>query len=280
MRNNSEVFNSEFQKTMYKRKAMTGGVNIRRIWTPYDDTVTSIDLRRERVYLKGITDEYYGKLNKEIAVLLSRPKLKRRKFNHKGKFMFDNAGNWVMEDVSVPNGCVAVLSTRRIGVPNLYKSKEGFSYVDYIESKSDKTRVRYIYIIPKVYCYRINRTALVISADKLHKYYSGIKVALQCGEYVYVHVIPFKPSNVDRTYKVLCTKTGTDYTTETNILFTEWVRKGIVFDKKLCDLAEPVGNKVNVAYEFFDSTLDEFDPFSNGGRSLAECKEEEIDFGV
>lgn len=52
LRNNSEVFNSEFQKTMYKRKAMTGGVNIRRIWTPYDDTVTSIDLRRERVYLR------------------------------------------------------------------------------------------------------------------------------------------------------------------------------------------------------------------------------------
>lgn len=268
-----EIFYKEFNQMLSQRKAQSGVLNLYELSVPDEIKSNTISLN-EKVYIDGISDEYYSKLNNTEAILLSRPSLNRRKFDYKGEFIKKD-GNYVLEEVDVKSGCVAIVSDEKLGVPLKYKPEDSFIYVDVMnKQKEDGTRVvKYIYILPKKYCYKLNQVALVISINKMRVYYSGISMALQNGNVVYLYTIPYKPSKSERSYRCLGTKTELDFSEELNALKEHWLEGGVLFKSEYCELYEGVRGRDNVAYEQFPQVLDSYVRY-NPNKSLADTKDE------
>lgn len=268
-----EMFYREFNQMLSQRKAQLGVVNLYDLALPESVANSTIDTH-DKVYISGIDDEYYSKLNGTEAILLSRPNLKRRKFDYKGEFIKKD-GNYVFEEVDVHNKCVAVVSNTKLGVPLKYKPKEDFTYVDIIDKeKEDGSRdIRYIYIVPKKYCYKLNQVALVLSLNKMRVYYSGIGMALQSGTVVYLYTIPYKPSKSERSYRCLGTKTELDFSQELTDIRDFWLKNNMLFDYASCELPEGVRGRSNVAYEEFPQVLESYIRY-NPEKSLADVKDE------
>lgn len=209
------------------------------------------------VLLRGIKEQYYSLLNNSESMLWTRPDLKKRKFNSNGEFLRDANGSVLSEDIPLPHGCVAVISSIKINVPLSYKPTDAFQYVDYISS--DKTKsVMYIYIVPKTYCYKLNQTALVLSSKSLRSYYDGIKLYLQNGHPVYMCVVPYNPVGAEKSYRVLATKTSLDFKSEVNEVLALWEKSGVIFPRCLTSLSEPVKGVENCGYQLLNPVLDEY----------------------
>lgn len=268
-----EIFYKEFNQMLSQRKAQCGVVNLYDLVLPPDVSSGKIDTH-EKVFIKGIDDEYYSKLNNTEAILLSRPNLKRRKFDYKGEFIKKD-DNFVFEEVDVHTGCVAVVSSEKLGVPLKYKPKDDFTYVDVISKVKDNGErdIRYIYILPKKYCYKVNQVALVISLNKLRVYYSGIGMALQNGNVIYLYTIPYKPSKSEHSYRCIGTKTDLDFSQELKSIKDFWCKNNILFDYASCELVEGVKGRNNVAYEEIPQVLEGYTRY-NPNKSLADTKEE------
>lgn len=266
-----EMFAKEFKNMLSQRKAYSGVVGLYDLQLPKELDNRKIETHN-KVLIHGVSDEYYSKLNDTEAVLMSRPDLKRRKFDYKGEFIRDKkTDEFITEEVDVPRNCVAIVSSEKIGVPLKYKPKEDMIFVDVIEK--DANDIRYIYIIPKKYCYKLNQTALVISHNKMRVYYNGMGLALQNGNVIYLYTIPYKPSNSERSYRVICTKTGLDYSAELNSIRDFWLKNGVLFDYQMCSLEDGVKGRNNVAYEDLPQVLDNYIRY-DPEKSLADVKED------
>ena len=170
-----EIFYKEFMNMLSKRKSMSPVLDLNKLILP--PNIGSIS-NYDKVYIRGIQDDYYSKLNNTEAILLSRPNLRRRKFDYKGELIRKN-DDYVYEEVDIPNTCVAIVSNIRLGVPLKHKPSEKFIYVDAIEKESDgKKDIRYIYILPRIYCFKLNQVALVLSLNRIRNYYNGMSIAL------------------------------------------------------------------------------------------------------
>lgn len=268
-----EIFYKEFNQMLSQRKAQCGVVGLYDLVLPDDVANGKIDTH-EKVFINGITDEYYSKLNNTENILLSRPNLKRRKFDYKGEFIKKD-DNFVYEEVDVHTGCVAIISKEKLGVPLKYKPNDDFTYVDMISKATESGEVdrRYIYILPKKYCYKLNQVALVISLNKMRVYYNGISMALQNGNVIYLYTIPYKPSKSERSYRCIGTKTSLDFSQELNSIRDFWLKNNILFDYQSCELYEGVKGRSNVAYEEFPQVLESYIRY-NPDKSLADVKEE------
>lgn len=268
-----EIFYKEFNQMLSQRKAQCGVVGLYDLVLPDDVANGKIDTH-EKVFINGITDEYYSKLNNTENILLSRPNLKRRKFDYKGEFIKKD-DNFVYEEVDVHTGCVAIISKEKLGVPLKYKPNDDFIYVDMISKATESGEVdrRYIYILPKKYCYKLNQVALVISLNKMRVYYNGISMALQNGNVIYLYTIPYKPSKSERSYRCIGTKTSLDFSQELNSIRDFWLKNNILFDYQSCELYEGVKGRSNVAYEEFPQVLESYIRY-NPDKSLADVKEE------
>jgi hypothetical protein len=216
------------------------------------------------VYLRGISDEYYGKLNKTEAVLVGKTQLKRHKFNAKGEYLKDQTGKDIFEDVPVPHDCVAVVSEVKLGVPLKYKSEKNF---DFVTVTKFNNKAGFVYIIPKKYCVHLNKVALILSANRLRSYYYGLEIMLQNGHTLYLHVVPFRGNNQDKGQRVLCVKSVNNFSAELKTLIEWWVTKRVIYPMKLTALAESVNGVNNVAYRELGNTCADFEKF---GSALAE----------
>lgn len=243
---------------MNKRCAVTGNFGLYDIEVPvFSEDVST----REMCYIKGISEQYYNILNDSEAMIWSHGKLSRREFDSSGNFIKDKDGNYKVKGVTLPHNCIAVMSDLQIGVPTRFKSKEDFCYVDYVQRKKPNAEIetKYVYIIPREYCYKLNQTALVLSYTKLRSYYAGSSVALTNGYVLYMYVIPYRPTtNRHHSYRVLCTKTSIDYQKEIDECIKFWSSKGMLFPYEYCELSEGVKGKSNVAYEILPDVLSEF----------------------
>lgn len=271
-----EIFYKEFKAMMQERKALSGSININDIPLPESFVKSHIVSKKKKVIIRGIQDEYYNKLNNTEVILWSRPKLESRKFGHDGQFLYDKDGHVLKKEVTLPHNCVAIISDKSIGVPLKFKTKEDFRYVDYIEHKIDEehSEYRFIYIIPRHYCYELNQLALVLSFNKLKNFYWGIEVAFQSGHTVFMYVMPYRVTTADVPYRVLMTGTNFD---DFNIAIGEineyWMKLNILFNREECELVDSVKGRSNAAYMDLDPTLDEYTKF-NPEKSLADASEE------
>ena len=262
-----EMFYREFKNTVQVRAGITN-IKLSDLGIPRGVARRSIISKSKMVLIGGIKDDYYSALNNTENIFLSRPNLKRRKFGANGKFIVKN-GNYVYEDVALPHGCVAILSDVKIGVPLKYTPREKFDYIDYIEKSG---RVKYIYIVPKQYCYKLNQTALVFSFRPLRSYYDGLSIYTQSGLLIYMYVIPYNPTGVaNKPYRVIMTRTDLQYKDFVNAIITAWEKYKVVFNRKLTQLSEPIRGVDNVGFKVFSPTLENF--IRHDEHSLAESKE-------
>lgn len=259
---NEEIFYKEFNQMVYQLKANNGVLDLNTIPLP------SLPFRveqREQVVIGNIEVDYYSKLNDSEALLWSNGQLKRRKFDYKGEFMKDKNGNQIFTDVTLPHNCVAVISPIQIGVPLKFKTEEHFEFVDTINRNNpDGTKTPYyIYIIPRKYCFKLNQVALVINTNKMRVYYDGLGITLRNGNTVYLYTIPYKPTQQQKGYRVLHTKTTNDFSAELVAIRDYWLEKGYMFNPAKCVLNEGVKGRENVALQLMPTVLDEyirFDP--------------------
>lgn len=253
---NEEIFFKEFNQMMQQLKGYNGYKDLSEIPLPSTLQLTGA-LNHDRVRITGINDEYYKALNDTEAMLWDKGALNRRKFDHRGEFMKDKQGNFLLEDVVVPQKCLAIVSDVKLGVPNGYSNKEGFTYVDYIQKDS---LVKYIYIVPRKYLYKIKLTALVLSWYRLRSYYSGIQVSLTNGHILYMYVIPYRKSLTQRA-RVLTCKDSVDYTAETDAILNYWVSNKIMFNPKDCIMSEYVRGRENMAFMLIDGVIEDYTPY-------------------
>lgn len=249
-----DIFVREFNLMMRQRKAIYGTPSLSSLPMPEDAGILGVS-KLERVYIKGITSEYFSKLNDSQCSLLVRPKLRRRKYDYTGKFI-RKGDNYQYEEITVPRTHVGVVSESSIGLPNSYKPKDGSFYVDYVENSSQGKR--YIYVVPRNVCYRVNQTALVASWTKLTRaYYYGISCSLATGNILYMYIIPYKPSNADRNYRVVTT--GTNPKQLASIMYSIrcfWEKRGYMFNVESCKL--DIGEFANTASTYFEGTLGDY----------------------
>lgn len=272
---NEELFFKEFNTMVLSLRAYNGPVNI------YDMPLPDIHFHRELheiAYIQGINTEYYNKLNDSEALIWKEGKLKRRKFDYRGEYMLDAEGNVLTEEVTLPQDCIAVVSEIQIGVPYKFKTEEPFAYVDMVK-RNDK--IYYVYIVPKKYCYKINQTALVLNTNKMRVYYQGIGLTLKNGSVIYLYVIPYKPTQKEKGYRVLCSHTDVDYTNEFVAIRDYWLQNNYMFNPALCNLYEGTKGRNNAAMIEFPTVLDEYERFNmEKPMSVDTLDEFELDDGI
>ena len=272
---NEELFFKEFNAMVLALKAYNGPVNI------YDIPLPDIEFRREYhdiAFIQGIETEYYEKLNNTEALIWKDGKLKKRKFDYKGEYILDKEGNVVIEEVTLPQDCIAIISEIQIGVPYKFKSNEPFAYVDMVK-RDDK--VYYVYIVPKKYCYKVNQTALVINTNKMRVYYQGIGLVLKNGTTIYLYVVPYKPTQKEKGYRVLCSHTNTDYSNEFVAIRDYWLQNNYMFNPTLCNLYEGTKGRTNMALIEFPTVLDAYERFNiEKPMSNDSLDEFDIDYGI
>lgn len=247
-------FYKEFIQTMRERKAYIGAFNLQSLFIP-EQLSTEVP-KTETIMLRGIRVEHYSSLNNTECLRIGRANLVRRLYNSKGEFKRDSNGNLLTEEVDVPHGSIAILSDVNIHVPAAFK-EDGFNYVDYLERqlKDGKIKRSYIYIIPKRYCYRVNKVALIVANNKQTQTYAGYHVYLQNGHDIYLQVVPFKPSSSKNAGKrVISLKNSIDFEKEMTYLLKAWIQKKIIFDPRYFEVE---GCKVgNLVFEPITANLD------------------------
>lgn len=274
-----EIFFKEFNAMMYQRKGATGQVNLNDIPLPNGAEKHLFVETRDKVRIIGIQEEYFSKLHDTEALLWGRKQLYRRKFDYQGKFLVGKDGKYELQEVTCPQECVAVISKESIGVPNTFKSKEQSCYVDMITRKTPNgEQHRFVYVIPKKYCYKIKQTALVLSWNKLRRFYQGIGLAMQNGSTLYMYVIPYNPNSTVHNYRVLHCKTSVDYTHEITVIKDFWIKTGVIFDPAQCQLLDFVKGRENMAYFTLDSTEDMYEVFDASKPLGTEDMLEDVEF--
>lgn len=268
-----ELFAKEFRATSQQRAGISGALSLYSLPLP-ESFSGKVEMTR-KVIVNGINDQYYSKLNKTECIHWTKPNLRRRRFGSDGQYIKGADGKVIADAVTLPQNCAAVVSTTRLAVPLKYKPKEAFDYVDFMSKKRPDGSVerRFVYIVPKCYCYAVNQLALVLSLNKLRTFYYGQAMVLQSGHTVYMYVIPFKPSTVERSYRILKTKTRNDFGAEIDEIMKYWLGHNILYPIELTSLSEPVKGMMNVAYHVLSDTQDEFVRF-DPNKSLADTAEE------
>jgi hypothetical protein len=268
-------FYKEFKQMMNERKSLMGAFNLQNLMIPED--MEMVIPNAESILIRRIPEdiEYYSKLNNTECLRIGRVALKRRMFNSKGEFKTNEDGSFQYEEVPVPRTSIAVFSNVKINVPYSYK-KDGFGYVDYIDrSTKGKTVRSFMYIIPKNYCYKLNKVALEASLNRQRQSYEGYRVALQNGQYIYLQVTPFKFTDKRNAgEKFLVVKNSTNFSEELTHLLEFWIENNIIFNPQLCQLE---GCQVgNCAVETLAVNLDFYEMFDRE-HSLADAKEMNVD---
>lgn len=261
MTNLDDLFLKEFTLMMRQLKGINGNMNLLDLKVPQEVSDKYIIETHEKVFVDSISDEFYSRLNGSVAHVWSRPDLKRRKFDSKGNFIKDKNGNYVLEDVTLPHSCLALVSDRAIGVKTKYKPKEDFVYVDIVPWKlGNQTVKRYVYIVPRKYCHKVNQTAIAISLNKMtREFYSGFSAALVNGSTVFVYVMPYKPSTAHRAYRVLATGDNPEALFEAAYnIYKHWIDTGVAFNPDACEIPMSDRGRDNAAKEDLVGLLDSY----------------------
>lgn len=280
MKTIDNVFYRDFRDMMNTRRGITT-FNYVDIPLPELKTMLNGTPKGYMATVKGIKEPFFERLNGEEVQLVGRTTLKKRQVLSDGSFRKDSKENFVYTQIPVKHDCVAILSRRSVGLKRFvevngmkkeHKVSEGFRYVDYIETENGR---KYIYIVPKTFVYRLSLCALVLTPNKHRVYYKGCKLALQNGNYIYLHVIPFK-FRENLSYRVLGVKAGFDFDTEVNQILRFWTEIGVIFDPKLTALEGTVSGVTNLGIMDLEGTcsLEDYVPYTV---SLADEKEERFE---
>lgn len=242
------IFYREFMETMRINRARFQEPKVMEF--PIPESVSSPAIVSDKILIKGLSEEYYSKLNGAECYLFRNPKLVRRKFNSKG-FIKEN-GAYVYEPVPVPRGMTVILSPTNVRVPYGFQSKVQCEYVDFGNVRGRKF---YIYIVPKDNCYIINQVALVLSARPLRNHYGGVSFYTWTGYMFYLYLVPYKPDHGSK-YRVLRTRESLNFP-EMRVLIEYWVKETILPNPRLTEV-DPLVGVSNCTLRQISGTLDDY----------------------
>ena len=230
MRTLEDVFVREFRTSV-----SAGYKDIYNI--PLPEVSKSWEVSGTEVYaIKGIEDEYYGKLNKSMVKKLPKGfEAKRRVIDKVNRtYKKDEKGNYIYSDYKVPSGSLVITSEINIELPysRYIKDMEGYGYIDFINKDG---KVLYMYAIPKEVLYKVNQTALAISVKNM-KNYNGMGLVSWNNGTIYIHVIPYSPNSQYIGSKILKTGFSLNYKSEVDALVEFWQAQNLIPDIKLCGL--------------------------------------------
>lgn len=273
MQSLDEIFYKEFTNMMNSLKGINGQCSLTDIALPPEAEGRFFIEKKQKVLIRGITEDYYNKLNESEVLLWGSSAMRRRKYDYKGEFITDKDGRYILQDVPCPNDCVGIISTQSIGVPAKYRSKDSCQYVDMVSKRGadGKMMHRFVYIVPKKFCYQIKQTALVLSWNKLRRFYSGNMLSMQNGSYLYLYIVPYNPSSQVHSYRVLHCKTSVDYSAEISLLKNYWIENNIIFNPAWCQLDDFFRGRENMAYLPLNGTEDIYERFDES-RPLGEVE--------
>ena len=302
MPNLDDMFIQEFKTMMNQRKAMTGPISVHpqknsnnqviKDDFPISSQILSKQtiMKTNLVYIQGIEDEYYSKLNGLTCMLLTKVRLERKKIDYKGNYILDKNGNIEKERVPVSQGCVAVIAEIPIGVTTAYErsNKSECKYVDTIEKTiNGVNRTLFIYIIPKKYCYMVNQSALILTTTKLGensvkgRFYFGLEMAMTNGYYAYMYVIPYNPIR-QAGYRIIATGTKPENLLKVaSEVYKFWIVKGVVFFEGACETPNSEKGIENVAKRNILGNITEYEyhsPTALDNESLVDLDITNTDF--
>ena len=261
----NKLFVQEFKQMMTDRFNMYGTDKrflINNLPLPH---IASLKLDKENgAYVKGISEPYFDKLNKTVVNVEKRQAWTKKEYDQYGKVLMRN-GKPVLKDITIPMDSIVVSTTVNIELPNVktigvskrkYVPSDGYLYVDYEIKNGVKV---FYYAIPKVYVYKLNLCALILTKNTYRRAYKGYKIALQNGSYIYIYVIPYNPNRAV-SYRLLGIKASPNFNNEIKTIVQWWQRQNVTFNYDLC----MVENN-NIAYSFIDGVVnvDDYKPYGD-----------------
>lgn len=265
-----------------------------------------------RYKVSKIQKPYFSELND--TYVYTYPGKVRRRLYLNGEVLQNKDGSVKYQDVTVPNSCVAVLSTKNIhlrnyvevdGVQTEVRACNEYQYVDYYdltltrsEPKTDgsghrtteETQRYYIYIIPKEFLSPLDRMCLIASMTPRNAYYDGMRVTTRKGQLLYLYITIFDKKysksieGYEQTYRVLGLnplgmESGFDslqYLRKMrDTLLNLWCQVGLIFPPFLTQLSEPVKDIVNLAYKYEGNKKLDVTDFEIRHISIEELESEE-----
>ena len=163
--------------------------------------------------VSGIPEDtqYFNELNNEIVFKTPKGwKPGKRKYSViNGGFERNKDGSYKIYPVNKATGSILICTTKNLKIPYNYKSKRGYSYVDFYEDEETNKRI-FIYEVPKKFVFRIEQLALVLTKKTQLKSYEMVTYhSWQYGK-ISLAVIPYSPNKdyVTSSTKVLATAYG------------------------------------------------------------------------
>ncbi|MGV3076337.1 hypothetical protein ACEE21_14735 [Clostridium baratii] len=235
------VFIKEFKRAM--RNSLVSK-NIYKV--PLPDEVGSWEVSNSDMYaVRGIPSEsagLYSNLNRSLVKKVpSGVSVRKRKIDLVNRnFAKNSNGDYIYEDVKIPQGSIAVVSKVNLNLPYKYRTSDtGFGYVDFVMNGDTK---EFLYYIPKKYLYVTNQTALALSVKNMKNYYGKGYLTWQFGT-IYLHVIPYKHTRNYVGTKILKTSHTLNYEKEVKRLVDFWVANNVIPNITLCNTIDE-GNLV------------------------------------
>jgi len=271
MKDINKIFKRDFENMMYKKQYMT--INSRRGY-PFTLQEVPIPIKigksleevENEVYIRGLTEPYFDKLNETEAVILDDSEFKKYFYNEDGSLYRSKIDGKLKYDIiKLKPGFVGIKSPVNIelkpeieimGKLRPYTPSSGFHFINYEKVGNEK---RYIYIVPRENLHKMNYCALVLSFTKINRYY-GYKLAFTNGYYIYLLVVPLRNAKRNSNAHIIGIKPDVDFTNEINTLLEFWVANGYTFHPYLTDLGYDTDKQkhVNIGTEKIEGNVSKF----------------------
>lgn len=253
-----EVFTEEFNKMARERRGH-GKLYIEKVPLPEFSGLFKNFYSSEIYIVKGIKEPFFEKLNGFPVQILKTPNIEARTVLSDGSFKREPNGNYEYKKVEIESGFVPITTPRVIkyqrstivnGVEKETKVRKGYRYVDYYDFNGER---RYIYLVPKNCLNEVDLNVLVITVSEPKKYSRCIKVVLQSGHTIYIGVMPYSEFKGKQKFRLIGAKHSANFDKEIKELFLHWEKEGILFDRRLTELENPVtlfeDGPTNLAYK-------------------------------
>lgn len=250
------LFYKEFKETMAVNRQRFGTMSLGQIPLPENIKSLSKEPLLEKVFIRGLDEDYFKELNDRGHYWLKKGNLRRRQFNYKG-FKKDKKGGFIYEDVTIPRGFTAIATDVNIKVPEGYKSQYGCEYIDYVVDK--KGVKQYMYIVPKEKCFELNQVSLVLSTKALRSHYGGVSLVFNNGQLVYLFLVPFN-QRLSKLQRVLVTRSSLQFP-EMLDLSKFWIAKGYLLNPNFTGLEEEISGRTNCVSKVFQPTLELYEKY-------------------
>ncbi|MGF2715376.1 hypothetical protein ACQUY5_24495 [Bacillus cereus] len=234
-------FHKEFKQLMMELRSETR-FTVKQLPSPFSKPTLL-----NKVFIKGIEDEKYGKLNGKYAVIRKNNSIVRNVYHNNGEKKAETT-------YTAKEGNAIIITTENLQLPYRYRpTDKALEYIDYRETNGIRT---FIYSIPKKYLYRTKQTALVLAQNTKRSHYGGLKLTLTNGHSIYLYIVSLGNVREREGNVALVTKTGNDYAVELQKLQEYWLQRGIIFPKNVLELEIPIGDTTNLGYKVLEAVED------------------------